>query len=249
MQLELFPSRKKCKDCGESKDISEFRRIKAGADWRRGRCKDCDRTNLKRSDGYNKCACGNTKRNISKRCSECRVRQQEDLTEKMCGCCKVVLSIEKFGYRKKRGGVVPQSHCKSCMAQKYRERRNKWCPTRKKLYRLRSRLKEMKKPHSHSRKLHVATFCRKLGYEKHVADYISDNARKVTSCQICKRHVDEVGTLHVDHDHSTNVVRGFLCSNCNHGLGNFMDSVVNLRAAIKYLKNVPTLGPTCAGLE
>jgi hypothetical protein len=51
-------------------------------------------------------------------------------------------------------------------------------------------------------------------------------------------------SAHIDHDHRCcsgkkacgNCVRGLLCSNCNHGLGSFKDSLERLEAAIAYLK-------------
>ena len=41
--------------------------------------------------------------------------------------------------------------------------------------------------------------------------------------------------LFIDHCHSTNKVRGLLCSNCNHGLGQFKDSPELLDQAIQYV--------------
>lgn len=41
--------------------------------------------------------------------------------------------------------------------------------------------------------------------------------------------------LHVDHNHSTNKVRGLLCSNCNNGLGCFKDNAALIKKAIGYL--------------
>jgi uncharacterized OB-fold protein len=44
----------------------------------------------------------------------------------------------------------------------------------------------------------------------------------------------EVG--HIDHDHETGVVRGYLCRYCNHMIGNAMDDPARLNQAIKYLE-------------
>ncbi len=42
--------------------------------------------------------------------------------------------------------------------------------------------------------------------------------------------------LHIDHCHTTGLLRGVLCHNCNIGLGNFRDSPDLLVAAVAYLK-------------
>ena len=43
--------------------------------------------------------------------------------------------------------------------------------------------------------------------------------------------------LALDHCHKTGKIRGFLCSNCNTGLGLFQDSAFILRKAAIYLEN------------
>lgn len=56
-------------------------------------------------------------------------------------------------------------------------------------------------------------------------------------CAIC--HSDEAkgrGAFHIDHCHTTGVIRGLLCTTCNTGLGKFHDSSALLREAIDYLK-------------
>lgn len=54
-------------------------------------------------------------------------------------------------------------------------------------------------------------------------------------CQICKKK-DQKKALAIDHCHSTGVIRGLLCDNCNRALGLFKDNIDNLKNAIKYLK-------------
>lgn len=57
-------------------------------------------------------------------------------------------------------------------------------------------------------------------------------------CAIC--HIEEAeapkSTLHVDHIHGTEIIRGLLCANCNLALGLFQDDPVRMRAAIAYLR-------------
>ena len=43
-------------------------------------------------------------------------------------------------------------------------------------------------------------------------------------------------TLHIDHSHQTDTLRGLLCQKCNIGLGQFQDSLSLLRKAISYLE-------------
>lgn len=45
-------------------------------------------------------------------------------------------------------------------------------------------------------------------------------------CQICG--IDKGTTLHIDHCHTTNKVRGLLCSNCNRNLGWFESRQENI---------------------
>lgn len=53
-------------------------------------------------------------------------------------------------------------------------------------------------------------------------------------CYIC-RNLPKRRKLAVDHDHTTNQIRGLLCSTCNIGLGNFKDNPELLLNAISYL--------------
>ena len=64
-------------------------------------------------------------------------------------------------------------------------------------------------------------------------------------CAICGKTAEEMHghwganckRLHLDHDHSTNKIRGFLCNGCNYGLGLFGDNPDILEIAAKYLRD------------
>lgn len=51
-------------------------------------------------------------------------------------------------------------------------------------------------------------------------------------CDICDKNNQR---FVLDHNHINNNIRGLLCHNCNNGLSNFKDSIINLNLAIQYL--------------
>jgi hypothetical protein len=64
--------------------------------------------------------------------------------------------------------------------------------------------------------------------EQQYAELISNN-----NCEICNRVLKKKC---IDHCHSTNIVRGVLCNNCNTALGLVGDNVSVLEEMIKYLQ-------------
>ena len=54
-------------------------------------------------------------------------------------------------------------------------------------------------------------------------------------CENCKKP-EQGKRLALDHDHETGVFRGWLCSNCNSGLGKLGDSIAALNRMIRYLR-------------
>ena len=63
-------------------------------------------------------------------------------------------------------------------------------------------------------------------------------------CPICLKNEEQLkGTggnasvWVVDHSHETDMFRGFICHNCNRGIGVFNDDVSRLERAIVYLKH------------
>ena len=54
-----------------------------------------------------------------------------------------------------------------------------------------------------------------------------------TSCEAC----GSLENLHIDHCHTTGVVRGILCSKCNIALGLLKDKGKNIQGLLEYLEN------------
>ena len=52
------------------------------------------------------------------------------------------------------------------------------------------------------------------------------------SCEICGNK----DSLRIDHDHTTGVIRGVLCNNCNVALGLMLDNPETMRRAADYLE-------------
>lgn len=57
-------------------------------------------------------------------------------------------------------------------------------------------------------------------------------------CDLCEQEVDRI---YIDHCHQSGNVRGFLCLNCNTGIGRFHDDPALLAKAIEYLTASPDL--------
>jgi transcription elongation factor Elf1 len=92
--------------------------------------------------------------------------------------------------------------------------------------------------------------CRAIRNKHHKVKYLYglerdqyDQMLKATPhCPICGSEAPLV----VDHDHSTQEVRGLICNNCNVGLGHFKDNQQSLLNAIAYLNNEPLSETTSA---
>ena len=80
---------------------------------------------------------------------------------------------------------------------------------------------------------HTCNICR--GHQSKVRSKLhKENKRpELIVCPICQKKTYKVV---LDHNHSTDEFRGWLCNDCNNGLGKFNDDIVLLRKAIKYLK-------------
>jgi len=75
----------------------------------------------------------------------------------------------------------------------------------------------------------------KKKYGISIDTYKNECLKRNNICDIC---FNQVKTLHVDHCHITNKVRGYLCGSCNRGIGLLKDSSTILKQAIKYLERI-----------
>jgi hypothetical protein len=86
----------------------------------------------------------------------------------------------------------------------------------------------------------------KRSYNISLRDYEKMLKEQKSLCAICKTEGWTMAEHHnlklvVDHCHTTGIVRGLLCHNCNRALGLLQDSQENLENAIDYLKGATTI--------
>lgn len=152
---------------------------------------------------------------------------QKDIQEqhKTCKQCGVRKHFDFFT-KQTKSPDLKANECMECL-KKYRKETKERTSSFKKEYNLRKR-EEIRKKNLHKK------------YGVTPEWYNEQLVRQNYSCAICNG-TEPKGNgnkyFHVDHCHTTNEVRGLLCSSCNTGLGNFKDSTSLLSAAIEYLIN------------
>lgn len=89
--------------------------------------------------------------------------------------------------------------------------------------------------------------CKKCAYDlmksRELAKATAPPVPSNHSCPICNRLEHQVkgrggkksGAWCCDHDHSTGLFRGWLCHDCNRGIGNLGDDVNRLQNALNYI--------------
>lgn len=134
--------------------------------------------------------------------------------KKRCYICNKWLVISSFYKRKWKGKPsTPYANCKKC-GNSFNEQRY---------------FSYIKKTYNFSKE-----------------DYFSLLKKQNYSCAICKYKPPSNSTilgrkvrlrLVLDHCHKTNKVRGLLCDLCNKAIGQFKESIENIRMAVEYLEN------------
>jgi hypothetical protein len=83
----------------------------------------------------------------------------------------------------------------------------------------------------------------KKNYGITIEEYDRILAEQGGGCAICGADVSDGRKryLDIDHCHESGRVRGILCSNCNRGIGCFLDTPERCRAAAEYLERVRSM--------
>jgi len=141
----------------------------------------------------------------------------DSLTEKECVGCKLILPIVNFGRRNERANRPYRSLCRQCES---------------------NRVIEYKRRKDNARSLILKK------YEMTEIEYDDMLQKQDQKCKICNQHETVIDPrtkmlkpLCVDHCHSTNKVRGLLCSKCNTGIGMVKDNIEILKAMKDYLNS------------
>jgi len=162
-------------------------------------------------------------------------------THKFCKKCNSTKLMDDFS-KNAKAKDGKQTYCRACQKARW----DSLSKEKKKVYYYRydsmNREKRMASAAArrldHPDKVYSAIIKNKHGitlteYQKmlHEQDY---------RCKICKSDFlgnRNIRRFHIDHCHATGKVRGLLCQQCNHGLGNFRDNIDSLAAAIEYLQS------------
>lgn len=146
---------------------------------------------------------------------------------KLCLKCNTIKSKTDFYVNKKN---VISAHCKCCVkgaVNKYRKNNPDKIKFSKEQYKERRKI---------VRKDSERKYYLKNKYNLLEGDYKLMYDNQNGGCKLCDKKV-EYKKLHIDHCHTSNKIRGLLCSNCNLGLGNFKDNIETLLRAVDYLKS------------
>ena len=148
-----------------------------------------------------------------------------------CIYCKVEKSLSEF-YTSKNYKNGFHNRCKECESI-YRKQ-----PKRRE-----NKLKYSKRRQTEEYKTYQKEMYFKTRYNITLEKYNQLWEKQNGLCAICgkpetsKHTSGAIYKLSVDHCHTTNEVRGLLCSKCNIGLGQFQDNTNYLLLAAQYLNN------------
>lgn len=160
----------------------------------------------------------------------------ETVIQKTCSKCKVLKDLDQF-YNDKKYRYGKGSLCKNCKREdtKQRGRRKLKTEEGKILNQTKTKKYREKEPEKYRWSVTKAQF-KKLGVQVDKEQYDQLYKEQDGKCAICKTEPAGKKTkLCIDHCHSSLIVRGLLCDNCNKALGLFKDETERLLNAVNYL--------------
>ena len=162
------------------------------------------------------------------------------MDQKRCSKCGVVKPLDEY-YTAMGGRDGRRGECTACFADRRRaaydsatsvERVKRWRlenPERYAAYQAEYRQRPERK-----RAMRDLYYRRTYGIS---ADEVDDMLiAQGGGCAICGDRPERLASMHLDHDHEHQHLRGLLCLSCNQGLGKFRDDPHVLLAAVAYLR-------------
>lgn len=168
------------------------------------------------------------------------------MDEKQCRICGAIQPLTEY-HRATGMRDGHRNECKTCFRaiarkryladpQKAKDAVKRWQSENPE--RLRAYQAEYRQRPERKRAMRDLYYLRTHGISADEADEILE--RQNGRCAICCRPARErLGSMHLDHDHKTGRIRGFLCVDCNHGIGKLRDSPELLLRAVVYLRQRP----------
>lgn len=152
---------------------------------------------------------------------------------KNCIICRVDKPISRFRFYKKAPPLVSfySGKCKECLAIE----KKKWVDANFKANNARNKEYNRKNAERIKGQKLVTNYWPHLTWQEALKEWKRLYDLQEGKCAFGHVVNNVTQFLHVDHCHTTGVVRGLLCYNCNNGLGRFKDNVDVLAKAIVYL--------------
>lgn len=204
---------KRCSQCKEEKDKSNFSKNKSRWDGLNPICKKCCKENSEKRYVKNK-----------EKINAATKAYYEANKEKICA------------HNKAREEAHPEKR-KSYFKNYYLKNTEKINQATKAYYKNNTeKINALTKAYYESNP--EKTFESKLKHKYHLTleGYYTLLEQQDGVCAICGKTCKTNERLSVDHNHSTGKVRGLLCRTCNLGIGHFQDSPEILSKALDYLK-------------
>lgn len=150
----------------------------------------------------------------------------------ICTKCKIDKTVDFFG-KEPRNKSGYSSHCKECKNNDAKKRAK--LPKNLEKNKIKSRSYRQNNPDKFKLSVKMSSYKRQ-GIEITAEEYERLYSIQNGYCAICSEHRSiQKKDLALDHCHTTNKIRGFLCDNCNTALGKFKDNPELLFKAIQYI--------------